>query len=177
MIMIEHKILFTGTVGAGKTTAIQAVSEIPAVCTDVLSSDLMIGKEMTTVALDYGEVSLGQSERLRLYGTPGQARFSFMWNVLSQGALGLIILIDHTRPDALEDLGLYLAHFGELIRDTACVVAISKMDESRPPSLQDFIERMHENHMVCPVIAADVRDKKQVLWILDLLLVQMEARL
>jgi signal recognition particle receptor subunit beta len=174
--MIEHKILFTGTVGAGKTTAIQAVSEIPAVCTDVISSDLTIGKKMTTVALDYGEVSLGQSERLRLYGTPGQSRFSFMWDVLAKGALGLVILVDHTQPDPLKDLSRYLKHFTRLIKETACVVAISKMDESHPPSLQEFIGLMHKNHMANPVIAADVRDKEQVLWILDLLLAQMEAR-
>ncbi|GHU26848.1 GTP-binding protein [Betaproteobacteria bacterium] len=174
--MIEHKILFTGTVGAGKTTAIQAVSEIPTVCTDVISSDLTIGKKMTTVALDYGEVSLGQSERLRLYGTPGQARFSFMWDVLAKGALGLIILVDHTHPDPLKDLNLYLQHFARLIKETACVVAISKMDKSRPPPLQEFIGLLHKNHMANPVIAADVRDKEQVLWILDLLLAQMEVR-
>jgi signal recognition particle receptor subunit beta len=175
--MIEHKILFTGTVGAGKTTAIQAVSEIPVVCTDVLNSDPSLGKEMTTVALDYGEVSLGRTERLRLYGTPGQERFSFMWKVLAQGALGLVILIDHTQSEPLADLATYLKYFRELIQSTACVVVISKMDESRLPALKDFTELMQKHHVVCPVIAADVREREQVLWVLDLLLVQMEARL
>ncbi|MDR3353246.1 MAG: ATP/GTP-binding protein [Zoogloeaceae bacterium] len=176
--MIEHKILFTGTVGAGKTTAIQAVSEIPVVCTDVQSSDPdAIGKDMTTVALDYGEISLGRAERLRLYGTPGQERFSFMWKVLAQGALGLVILIDHTQPDPLANLATYLKYFKELIQGTSCVVVISKMDESRQPALKDFTEMMQKHHMVFPVIAADVRKREQVLWVLDLLLVQMEAKL
>jgi signal recognition particle receptor subunit beta len=175
--MIEHKILFTGSVGAGKTTAIRSVSEIPPVSTDVQSSDLSIGKETTTVALDYGEVSLGESERLRLYGTPGQSRFSFMWKVLAQGALGLVILVDHTRPEPLQDLKIYLENFRTLIQETSCVVVISKMDASRAPALDDFSEMMREIRMVCPVIVADVRERDQVLWILDLLLVQMEARL
>ncbi|MDR3159736.1 MAG: ATP/GTP-binding protein [Zoogloeaceae bacterium] len=175
--MIEHKILFTGSVGAGKTTAIQAVSEIPVICTDVLNSDLTLGKEATTVALDYGEVSLGKTERLRLYGTPGQERFSFMWDVLAQGALGLVILVDHTQTNPLQDLSIYLNHFKDTIRKTACVVVLSKMDASRPPALEAFTEMMQENHMVYPVVEADVRDRAQVLWILDLLLVQMEARL
>ncbi|MDR2625702.1 MAG: ATP/GTP-binding protein [Zoogloeaceae bacterium] len=176
--MIEHKILFTGTVGAGKTTAIQAVSEIPPVFTDVPSSDPEnIGKEMTTVALDYGEISLGKAERLRLYGTPGQERFSFMWKILSQGALGLVILVDHSRPDPVQDLLLYLEHFKELIRETACVVVISKMSaERQTPDVKEFTHTMQRLGMVYPVIAADVRDKDQVLWILDLLLVQMETR-
>jgi signal recognition particle receptor subunit beta len=174
--MIEHKIIFTGSVGAGKTTAIQSISEIPPVCTDVLSSDLTIGKDMTTVGLDYGEISLGEMERLRLYGTPGQERFAFMWKILAQGALGVVILVDHTRPDPLLDLALYLDHFKTLIRETACVVVISKMDESHSPLLEDFAEFMRQKQMICPVIPADVRDRGQVLWILDLLLVQMETR-
>jgi signal recognition particle receptor subunit beta len=174
--MIEHKIIFTGSVGAGKTTAIQAISEIPPVCTDVSSSDPTIGKDMTTVALDYGEISLGETERLRLYGTPGQERFAFMWKILAQGALGVVILVDHTRPDPLLDLALYLDHFKALIRETACVVVVSKMDEAHSPILEDFAEIMRQRQMVCPVIQADVRDRKQVLWILDLLLVQMETR-
>ncbi|MDR3054038.1 MAG: ATP/GTP-binding protein [Zoogloeaceae bacterium] len=175
--MIEHKILFTGTTGAGKTTAIQSVSEIPPVCTDVVSSDLTIGKETTTVALDYGEISLGEAERLRLYGTPGQERFSFMWKILAQGALGLVILIDQTQPEPLRDLDTYLEHFRTLIQETACVVVISKMDKSRLPGLKEFSEVMQTKQLVCPVIAADVRVREQVLDILDLLLVQMEVRL
>ncbi|MDR1936402.1 MAG: ATP/GTP-binding protein [Candidatus Accumulibacter sp.] len=174
--MIEHKILFTGTVGAGKTTAIQAISEIPPVCTDVLSSDPTIGKEKTTVALDYGEISLGKTERLRLYGTPGQQRFAFMWKILAQGALGLVILVDHSRPDPLRDLMIYLDNFKTLIQESACVVVICKMDESHPPLLEDFTQAMKQKQMVYPVIPADVRDKEQVLWILELLLVQMETR-
>jgi len=175
--MIEHKILFTGTMGAGKTTAVQAVSEIPPVSTDVLNSDLTLGKEKTTVALDYGEVSLGRGERLRLYGTPGQERFSFMWKILADGALGLVILVDHTRPDPLADLMIYLTNFNKLIRNTACVIGISKMDASKAPSLESFIDLLQQNDVVCPVIPIDVREKKQVLWVLDLLLTQLEARL
>ncbi len=175
--MIEHKILFTGTMGAGKTTAIQAVSEIPPVTTDVLNSDLTLGKEKTTVALDYGEVSLGRGERLKLYGTPGQERFSFMWKILAEGALGLVILIDHSRPDPLADLAVYLGNFKKLIRNTGCVIGISKMDGSKAPTLESFIDVLQQNDLVCPVIPVDVREKQQVLWVLDLLLTQLETRL
>ncbi len=174
--MVEHKIIFTGTMSAGKTTAIQAVSEIPAVSTDVTNSDPRLGKEKTTVALDYGEVSLGEHERLRLYGTPGQERFNFMWKILAKGALGLIILIDHSIEDPLSDLQLYLTNFSELIKNTACVVGISKMNESKAPSLESYIDVLQRNAVVCPVIPVDVREKQQVLLILDLLLTQLEGR-
>ena len=69
--MTEHKILFTGTMGAGKTTAIAAVSEIPPMRTDVRNTDDSVSKATTTVGLDYGELTLDNGEKLRLYGTPG----------------------------------------------------------------------------------------------------------
>src|SRR5262249_54374958 len=94
----EHKILFTGSMGAGKTAAIGAVSEIEPVTTDVLNSMRDgVSKATTTVGLDYGEITLDGGEKLRLYGTPGQERFSAMWDILSAGALGVVILIDHSR--------------------------------------------------------------------------------
>ena len=106
--MIEHKILFSGTMGAGKTTAIAAVSEIGPLSTDVRNTDESVAKATTTVGLDYGELTLDNGERLRLYGTPGQPRFAFMWDILARGALGLVILIDNSRPDPLADLDVYL---------------------------------------------------------------------
>ena len=69
--MIEHKIIFTGTTGAGKTTAIAAVSEITPLNTDVRNTDPEVAKAMTTTGLDYGELTLGQNEKLRLYGMSG----------------------------------------------------------------------------------------------------------
>ena len=75
----QLKIVFTGPMGAGKTTAIRAISDAPPVSTEVGNSDRQSSvKESTTVALDYGELTLEDGTCLRIYGTPGQARFSFM---------------------------------------------------------------------------------------------------
>jgi len=76
--MNEYKILFTGTMGAGKTTAIGQVTEIPPVITDVMNSDSSLAKARTTVGLDFGVLSLESGDRIRLFGTPGQARFDFL---------------------------------------------------------------------------------------------------
>lgn len=175
--MIEHKFIVTGTVGAGKTTLISAVSEIPTISTDVKNTDTSIDKPLTTVAFDYGQITISDNERLRLYGTPGQERFSFMWKVLAQGAMGVIILVDHTRADPIADLKIYLNNFAELISKTGSVVCISKADDGKAPSLDDFEEVISEYNIICPIIAADVRKKEQVLSILDLLLTQLESRL
>lgn len=174
--MTEHKILFSGTTGAGKTTAIGAVSEIPPLSTDVKNNDSGLSKNMTTVGLDYGEVTLEGGDKLRLYGTPGQQRFDFMWKILSRGALGLIILIDNRQPDPLADLDMYLDGFAALIEETACVVAVGRTEVRAQPGIEQFAEHMELRGVLCPVLPADVRDPAQVLQLLELLLVQLESK-
>ena len=173
--MVEHKILFTGTMGAGKTTAIGAISEIPPITTDVKNLDTSVNKALTTVGLDYGELTLDNGDKLRLYGTPGQQRFSFMWQILSKGALGLVILIDNSRPDPLADLDMFLNGFEQLIQTTACVVAVGKMEGHPSPDIAAFADRMQEKNVFCPVFPTDVRESANVLQIIDLLLLQLES--
>lgn len=174
--MSDHKILFTGVTGAGKTTAIGMVSEIAPLSTDVRNTDAGLAKQMTTVGLDYGEVTLDNGDKLRLYGTPGQKRFDFMWKILSPGALGLIVLIDNSQPQPLADLDLYLDGFAQLIADTACVVAVGRMETHPVPGLEQFATHLQSRGLLCPVIPADVRDQAQVLQLLDLLLLQLEVK-
>ena len=173
--MIEHKIIFTGTMGAGKTTAIGKISEIAPISTDVQNPDASVSKATTTVGLDYGELTLDNGDKLRLYGTPGQERFAFMWDILSRGALGLVILIDNSRPDPLADLDMYLDGFANLIRDSACVIAVGKMESCATPDLEAFALRSEAKGVLCPVLATDVRDRSQVVLLLDLLLTQLET--
>ena len=163
--------------GAGKTTAIAAVSEIPPISTDVRNTDALVAKAMTTAGLDYGELTLGQGEKLRLYGTPGQKRFDFMWKILSRGALGLVILVDNSRPDPLSDLDTYLAGFAPLIREAACVVALGRMDTHPEPTLDAYAAHMERQGALCPVSPVDVREPAQVVQLLELLLLQLEAKL
>lgn len=174
--MSEYKILFTGTTGAGKTTAIGAISEVPPLSTDVRNTDESVAKATTTVGLDYGELTLDNGEKLRLYGTPGQQRFDFMWTILARGALGLVILVDNSRPDPLADLDVYLTGFRQLIADSACVVAIGRMEEHPEPGLERFAERLQARDVLCPVLPVDVRSRAQVTQVLDMLLLQLETK-
>ena len=173
----EHKILFTGVAGAGKTTAIASVSEITPMRTDVLNTDASLGKATTTVGLDYGELTLEGGDKLRLYGTPGQARFSFMWDIVGKGALGVVILVDNSRPDPLADLDVYLKGFKSLIQEASCVVAIGRLETHPKPDLEDFANHLHANGVLCPVLPTDVRDRQQVSQLLDLLFLQLEAKM
>ena len=103
--MANHKIIFSGPVGAGKTTAITALSDEPPIETEALASDhTRLIKEKTTVAMDYGVLKLDGSERIHLYCTPGQERFEFIWKILSDSALGVDHLINNSRKETMVDM-------------------------------------------------------------------------
>ncbi|MFO7581945.1 GTP-binding protein [Guyparkeria sp.] len=173
---MEYKIVFAGVTGAGKTTAIGSVSEIDPVRTDVRNHDASLAKEFTTVGLDYGEVALEGSDRLRLYGTPGQTRFEFMWRIVSQGALGLVLLADNSQDGALDAIDTYIDGFSELIDRTACVIGVGRSESHSEPGLDDYADRLAERGVICPVVPVDVRRRSDVLMLLDLLLTQLEMK-
>ena len=173
----EPKIVFVGPPGAGKTTAIAAISDVAPVCTDVRNTDPALAKAQTTVGLDYGEVHLGEGERVRLFGTPGQDRFDFMWRILAQQALGLVVLIDNSRPDPVGDLRRYLDAFAPTLDGgTACVIGVGRLESHAQPGLADFNEALAEQGRVLPLLAVDVRQREDVLMLLDVVLAQVEAR-
>lgn len=174
--MRDCKIVFTGTPGAGKTTAIGAISDTPPVVTDVPNRDPSLAKARTTVGMDYGEVVVADLVRVRLFGTPGQARFDFLWPILAHRAMALVILVDNSRPDPLADLRLYLDAFAEQLDHTACVVGVGRTETHPQPGLQAFGDELARRGRVVPVLPVDVRDREQVLMLIDCVLAQVEAR-
>lgn len=175
--MAEYKLLFTGPMGAGKTTAIAAVSEVAPVITDVRNTDQSVLKERTTVGLDFGVLSLDNGDRLRLFGTPGQVRFDFLWKILAKNVLGIVILIDNSKPEPLADLALYLDGFCQELRDAPCVIGVGRTETHLSPSLNDFTNAVNERGLVLPVMAVDVRSRDDVVLLIDCLLAQIEASL
>lgn len=175
--MHEFKILFTGTMGAGKTTAIGAVSEVPPVVTDVQNSDTSSAKATTTVGLDFGQLTLESGDRLRLFGTPGQSRFDFLWRILVRNALGLIVLVDNSRPDPLGDLKVYLDGFSEELRTMPCVIGIGRLDRHPVPDLAAYADMLEARGLVLPLLPVDVRRRDDVILLIDTLLAQLEAQM
>ncbi len=93
------RLIVTGTVGAGKSTFIRSISEIEVVDTDTLATDeTALLKKRTTVALDFGRLQFSPEMALHLYGTPGQSRFDFMWDILIRKAHAYILLVAAHRP-------------------------------------------------------------------------------
>ncbi|HQO28980.1 MAG TPA: ATP/GTP-binding protein [Accumulibacter sp.] len=136
---LHNKIIFSGTIGAGKSTAIATLSDIVPVSTEAIATDTTARmKKTTTVAMDYGLLILPNGEKVMLYGTPGQERFSFMWEILAEGGIGLILLINNGSPDPLVQLEKYLDAFKNFIARTAVAIGITHMDRSSSFGLVDY---------------------------------------
>ena len=157
--MFEHKIIFTGPVGAGKTTLIKAFSDDAPILTEVRPSDDVANmKDQTTVVLD-------EETKVHMYGTPGQQRFDFMWEILSKGSMGLAILINAAAPDPAADLRFYLNAFKGLIVDEKIplVIGVNRIDKTNPShSLEYFQEVADEFRDDIPVLMVDVREGRDV---------------
>lgn len=173
--MTEYKILFTGTMGAGKTTAISSVSDTPTVVTDVANNDSSVAKERTTVGLDFGLLTLDSGDRIRLFGTPGQERFSFLWDILAKNALGIIILTDNSRPDPVQDMLVYVDGFAEQLSRLPCAVGVGRTESHSSPNLDDYSEALSRRGFVFPVLPVDVRRREDVVLLIDTLLSQLET--
>jgi signal recognition particle receptor subunit beta len=170
----EHKIIFTGSMGAGKTTAISAVAGMRMLRTEAANTDASVAKATTTVGFDYGEIELPNGAVLRLYGTPGQRRFAFLWRVIARGALGLVILVDNSRPNPLEDLALYLDNFADLVKTGVVVIGVGRSETHPEPSLDAYYEFLESRQLLLPVFQVDVRESEHVLMMLDVLLNMLE---
>jgi signal recognition particle receptor subunit beta len=172
----QIKIVFTGSVGAGKTTAIAAISEIDPVRTEAKPSEASVlsKKSSTTVAMDYGELTLDDDTKLYLYGTPGQRRFDFMSHILTKGALGLVILIDNSHPSPLEELDYYLNLNAEFLLNNPAVIGITHFDKSITHSIDDYHNVLKERGDFWPIIHADARNPEDVTLLLQTLLATLE---
>jgi uncharacterized protein len=170
------KVVFTGSVGAGKTTAIETISEIDPIRTEAKPSEASVlnRKTSTTVAMDYGELTLEDGSKLYLYGTPGQRRFDFMSHILTKGALGLLILIDNSHPSPLEELDYYLNLNAEFLLNNPAVICVTHYDESIQPSVDDYYDALKERGDVWPIIHADARKSEDVTLLLHTLLATLE---
>lgn len=161
--MVESKIIFTGPVGVGKTTAISAISDDPPIKTDAAASDMTLARKgHTTVAMDYGVIRLDEETKVHLYGTPGQERFDFMWEILSTGALGLILLLDNARPNPLKDLEFFLDAFKDLLSYAPVVIGVTKMDLKPSPGIGVYQHFLSERKLNIPVFEVDGREPNDV---------------
>jgi signal recognition particle receptor subunit beta len=174
----EFKIVFTGPMGAGKTTAISAISEIDPVSTEVENTDLISHSKLsTTVGFDFGRITLADGHLVRLYGTPGQPRFRFMWDILGRGAAGVIVLLDAKQPGALVQMDLFVDAFLPVVPHGALVIGVGRTEEDGALSSDAFASRLDARGIMVPVLSIDARKRSDVLVLVQTLVSILDAHL
>jgi uncharacterized protein len=160
------KMVVTGPFNAGKTAFIRAVSEIDVVSTErkLSGNEEKKAKSETTVAMDFGRITIDDDLVLYLFGTPGQRRFDFMWEILSEGMLGFIVVVDSVRPETFQEA----KHILEVFRyyaPTPYIVAANKQDMNdawHPDDLRIAL-KIDPNVKIMPCVATDKESVKHVL--------------
>lgn len=179
---VPVKIVVSGGFGVGKTTAIGALSDIEPLTTEAAMTTAALGvddrgrrdaKTTTTVAFDFGRVTISSSIVLFMFGTPGQDRFGFMWSDLLDGALGGIVLVD---TDRISDCFVAIDYYEQV--GLPFVVAVNRF-EGRDNLGIEQVRRSTDVDPDVPVVTVDARDrestKQLVLTLLDLLLRRAQA--
>src|SRR5574338_1221611 len=159
------KMVVTGPFNAGKTEFIRSVSEIDVVSTERrISSEAERIKNTTTVAMDFGRITVDNDLVLYLFGTPGQKRFDFMWEILSEGMLGFIVMVDSTRPETFREAKSILETF-RAYAPTPYVVAANKQDhpEAWTPEDLRIALRIDPHIKLLPCVATHKESVKNVL--------------
>jgi len=159
--MQSVKVVITGPFNAGKTTFIKAVSEITVLSTERQVSEIDGGGGgETTVAMDFGRITVSDDVVLYLFGTPGQSRFSFMWETLSEGMLGFVVLVDASEPPSFADAREMINFFTEM-SDVPFVVAANKVDDDDTEGLRQLRADLELAEGV-PLLPMDARDRESV---------------
>ncbi|MFN3471068.1 MAG: GTP-binding protein [Aquificaceae bacterium] len=162
------KIVVAGPFAAGKTQFINTVSEIKTVKTErkTQAAGEKNVKDYTTVAMDFGKIRIDDEHELYLFGTPGQSRFDFMWEILGEGALGIIILVDSTDPSTFHEARKIINFFSSRF-PVPMVVGANKQDLPNAWSPEDVATALdiseEEDIPVLPVSAIDKESVKRVL--------------
>ncbi len=174
MIIQQYKIVFGGTMGSGKSSAIKALSEIDVLSTEALNTDLESHEKMlTTVGIDYGEITLDDGVKVGLYGTPGQERFDFIWAVICKGAIGTIVMIDHTAENPLIDLEQYVQAFQPFGNNI--VIAVTHIDRKPERTLSIYRDWLKTRELNYPLFFVDARQQDDVLLLVETLIANIEV--
>ena len=163
------KIVVTGPFAAGKTTLIRTISEITVLSTERgITDSTRARKSETTVAMDFGRITIDRDLVLYLFGTPGQERFDFMWEILGEGMLGYVVLVDAEREDSLQEAAGILGAFRRMAR-VPYVVALNRSNGIDEEEEQRIRERLDLRADVA-LLPCDATDKESVKGVLLALL-------
>ena len=155
------KIVVTGPFAAGKTTLIRTISEITVLSTErSISDDSKARKADTTVAMDFGRITIDPDLVLYLFGTPGQDRFDFMWEILGEGMLGYVLLVDATDRESFAESRGILDAFRRMAH-VPFVVAFNRHDHPHAAGESELREVLDLEGQI-QIVGCDVTEKDSV---------------
>ncbi|WP_428719103.1 GTP-binding protein [Undibacterium curvum] len=163
------RIALVGCMGIGKTTAIRAVCGTAVTDCDVPNLDTaQHQKETTTVGVEFGEVDLGDGDKLQLYGCPGQERFNFVRSWILSLSHGVFVMVDVNDRNALEQAASLLTEISD--QHTHCVAAILSSRPTTSTQFASFATKLEQRQgYVTPILQADVRNRHEILEALQVL--------
>src|SRR3954449_6193218 len=155
------KIVVTGPFSAGKTTLIRTISEITVLSTEKgITDETRSRKNDTTVAMDFGRITIDRDLVLYLFGTPGQDRFDFMWEILGEGMIGYLLLVDASREDSVQEAAGILTAFRTMAR-VPYVVALNRA-AGDDHALAERVRSQLEIPSDVAIMSCDATDKESV---------------
>ena len=161
--MDYRKLAIVGEVGAGKTQLISTISEISPLSTEAKST-VDIGKEYTTVGIDYGRLTLSPTDAIGLYGLPGQDRYAFLWDIVGKNIWGLLVLVKYDEQLNLDSLRVLINHFDPKSSKVPVLVGITHAEDASDEKIDameaSIQETFNEMGLSPPVLKVDPRDKK-----------------
>jgi uncharacterized protein len=173
------KLVITGPFNAGKTTLIRTISEVAVVGTDRdVTDETQNIKRKTTVAMDFGRLSFGPDVALFLFGTPGQRRFEVMWEILSEGMIGFILLV-HAGDRRSEEEAAHILETFCTYADVPYVVGVTHIDEVDEPR-EEVVARIRARLNLpeaARVVACDPRAKEDIKGLMLQILIEVRTRL
>ncbi|GAC1323656.1 MAG: ATP/GTP-binding protein [Mycobacteriales bacterium] len=155
------KIVITGPFAAGKTTLIRTISEITVLSTEKdITDSTRSRKAETTVAMDFGRITIDSDLVLYLFGTPGQDRFDFMWEILGEGMIGYVLLLDASRRESVAEAVSILASFRKMAK-VPFVIALNRAEGIDPSDVAAVREALQIDPQI-PVVPCDATDRESV---------------
>lgn len=166
---MHKKVAFIGSVGSGKTTIVENLSNIDPLNTDVESTE-DIGKEMTTVGIDYRHIALNDEISLGLYGVPGQRKFSMVWNFVKTGLWAIVILVKNNDMESIEELE-YLIDYFDVKSGIPCVIAVTHSDtQSADDTIRQIESKLDAINISLPIYTIDPRYNENSMLIMHTLI-------
>ncbi|MGR8980336.1 MAG: GTP-binding protein [Gammaproteobacteria bacterium] len=175
----RHNIIFTGPAGAGKTTAIHSISDVPLVNTRMSAAGELTTSQRSsaTSAMVCGLITLSDREKIHLYGVPISGRLDCNLDELIQGGIGLVLLLDNTRPDPFKDMLFFLSLLEQFIASTAVVIGVTHIDLISKPTIADYHRQLQGTGLRAPIFAVDARVRNDISLLVQALIYSLDPGL